>query len=344
METERSTPTVPGLDPNARRATGVDVEAPLVFISSQPPEAALAPAQASSARLKYFALFTLVLSGLFFKPLFELVRFSLHSELHSHLVLIPFISGYLVWLRRKEALPAPAGSLVLAVIPLAVGLLALRALRLGDWAASLGPNDHLALASFSFLCFLWAGALLLLGGKLLRALAFPALFLTFIVPLPSAAENAIEIFFQHASAEAAALLFAVSGSTLFRDGLVFQLPGITIQVAQECSGIRSSFVLFIVSLLAGYLFFQSPWRRAALTAFVIPLAILRNGFRIFTIGGLCVHVRPDMIDSPIHHNGGPLFFLLSLLPFFLLLVWLRRRERRAVRSAGSGAELAAHSP
>jgi len=102
--------------------------------------------------------------------------------------------------------------------------------------------------------------------------------------------------------------------------------------------------LFITSLVAGYLFFKSPWRRAVLTCFVIPLAILRNGFRIFTIAMLCVHVSPDMINSPIHRRGGPIFFVLSLIPFFLLLVWLRRRERRAVRSAGSGAELAAHSP
>jgi exosortase/archaeosortase family protein len=55
---------------------------------------------------------------------------------------------------------------------------------------------------------------------------------------------------------------------------------------------------------------------------------LRNGFRIFTIGELCVHIGPEMIDSPIHHKGGPLFFALSLIPFFILLTWLHRSERR----------------
>jgi hypothetical protein len=34
-----------------------------------------------------------------------------------------------------------------------------------------------------------------------------------------------------------------------------------------------------------------------------------------------------MIDSPIHHQGGPLFFALSLIPFFLLLLFLRKSER-----------------
>jgi exosortase/archaeosortase family protein len=100
------------------------------------------------------------------------------------------------------------------------------------------------------------------------------------------------------------------------------------EVADECSGIRSSLVLFITSLLAGHLFLNTPWKRAVLTLVVIPIAIVRNGFRIFTIGMLCVHIDPSMINSPIHKRGGPLFFALSLIPFFLLLAWLRRTERK----------------
>jgi len=64
-------------------------------------------------------------------------------------------------------------------------------------------------------------------------------------------------------------------------------------------------------------------------AFVIPLGIVRNAFRILVIGLLCVHVGPHMIDSLIHRRGGPFFFVLSLVPLFLLLWWLRRRERAA---------------
>ena len=69
---------------------------------------------------------------------------------------------------------------------------------------------------------------------------------------------------------------------------------------------------------------EDAWRRFALVAFVIPLAILRNGFRIFVIGLLCVNVGPQMIHSLIHRRGGPVFFMLSLIPFFLVLWWLRK--------------------
>jgi exosortase/archaeosortase family protein len=106
------------------------------------------------------------------------------------------------------------------------------------------------------------------------------------------------------------------------------LPNIALRVAQECSGIRSSWVLFITSVLASYLFLRSPWRRAVLVLFIFPLAILRNGFRIMVIGLLCVHIGPEMIHSIIHRRGGPLFFALSLIPLFLLPWWLWRGERK----------------
>ena len=113
---------------------------------------------------------------------------------------------------------------------------------------------------------------------------------------------------------------------MFRQGQVFVLPGIDLEVARECSGIRSTWVLLITSLLASYLFLQNPWRRAVLVAAVIPLGILRNGFRVLVIGLLCVHEGPHMIDSIVHKRGGPFFFALSLIPLFLLAWWLRRKE------------------
>ena len=115
-----------------------------------------------------------------------------------------------------------------------------------------------------------------------------------------------------------------------RDGLEFRLPDITLQVAPECSGIHSTWVLFITSLVAGQMILRRPWSRVLLCLVVLPLALLRNGFRVFVIGELCVHLGPRMIDSPIHHRGGPLFFALSLVPFFLWLYFLRQRERAEV--------------
>src|ERR1019366_1721887 len=104
-------------------------------------------------------------------------------------------------------------------------------------------------------------------------------------------------------------------------------------------GIRSSLMLFIMSLLTGYLFLRKPWNRTMLALAVIPLALLRNGFRIFVIGQLCVRIGPDMINSPIHRHGGPLFFILALLPLFLLLLFLRKSERANKKSQPQTSEI-----
>ena len=70
------------------------------------------------------------------------------------------------------------------------------------------------------------------------------------------------------------------------------MAGLSVHVGPECSGIRSSFVLFITSLLAGHLFLRSGWNRLWLAVFVIPLGIVRNAFRVFVLSMLSVHVDP----------------------------------------------------
>jgi len=271
--------------------------------------------------------FIALLVLLFINPLFSLAIHAARSHLHSYILLVPFVSAYLIYIQRKHLPDQYNFSPGFAVIPLVAGSAAFAAgwsLRLS--ALPLSHNDYLALMALSFVCFVAAGGFLFLGRKWMAAAAFPIAFLMFMIPMPDAMADSLETASKLASAEAANLFFEISGTPVLRDGTIFQLPNIVIEVAQECSGIRSSWVLFITSLLAAHLFLKSPWRRAVLVAFVIPLGILRNGLRILVIGLLCVHFGPEMIDSVIHRHGGPLFFVLSLIPLFLLLWWLRRQE------------------
>ncbi len=296
------------------------------------PPTSLAKAPAN-LRLWLAAGYVLLLAAAFFRPLSTLVTHALGNDLHSHIVLIPFISGYLLaigWRELPEAgRPAfvPAGLLVLAG-----GGLLFEAQRL---AASLSLNDYLALMAGVFLCLLWAGSFLLLGWRWMKAAAFPVFFLIFLVPMPDGMAAALETASKVASAGAAEMFFNFGGVPFLREGLFFKLPGILIEVAQECSGIRSSWVLFITSLLAAHLFLRSNWRRTLLVVFVIPLGIIRNGFRIGVIGWLCAEYGPQMIDSVIHRRGGPVFFVLSLVPLFLFLWWLRWMEQRGAAKAAS---------
>src|SRR5271165_399025 len=272
------------------------------------------------------AAYLFLLTLLFLQSLIRLTVYAAQSDLDSYILMVPFISGYLLYIDRGRR-PAMYRSSIAGTV--AMGGIGIAALAAGiGWRGSLSMNDGLALMALSFVSFVVAGRFLFLGSKWMASRAFPIAFLLFMVPLPDAAVNWLEKASVLGSAEIAALYFRLTGTPVARQGTVFELPGIVLQVAQECSGIRSSWVLFISGLLASHLFLRTWWRKTVLVAFVIPLGILRNGFRIAVVGLLCVHVGPHMIDSVIHHRGGPFFFALSLVPLFLLLWWLRRQEQR----------------
>jgi exosortase C (VPDSG-CTERM-specific) len=266
------------------------------------------------------------LTLLFIQPLTRLMLYAARSDLHSHILLVPLISGYLLYIQRGRRSAAYRSSIAGTLVLGGIGIASLAAGTV--WRGSLSINDELALMTLAFVSFVVASGFLFFGSKWMAAAAFPFAFLIFMVPLPDTAVNWLEKASMLASADAAALFFNLSGTPHVRDGTTFELPGIVIRVARECSGIHSSWVLFITSLLASHLFLKTRWRRIVLVAFVIPLGILRNGFRVLVIGLLCVYIGPDMIDSPIHHRGGPLFFALSLFPLFLVSWWLRHRERQ----------------
>jgi exosortase C (VPDSG-CTERM-specific) len=299
--------------------------------SPSPPARPEADPRAPRHRLKLLALFAVGLILCFCRPLFDLLRFAASRDLYSHVLLIPALSVYLAWVKRRELCWdfRPARGLAFLLAFLGASLLAgyWMALHSG-WAPV--DNDRLCVTTLGFLLFFSSGSALLLGAGTLRSLLFPLLFLGFLLPLPACLERGIEHSLQYGSAEAASAFIHSVGTPLARTGTRFQLPNITLEVAPECSGIHSTLVLFLTALVASYLLLRKRWTKVALVLSVIPLGILRNGFRIFTLAELCVYVNPNIIDSPLHHHGGPVFFAASLVPFFLLawvLVKLDKRKR-----------------
>ncbi|HXG48655.1 MAG TPA: exosortase/archaeosortase family protein [Methylomirabilota bacterium] len=277
-----------------------------------------------------FVVFLAVVTLIFGRPLVELVRYALGTDLYSHIVLIPLMSLYLLWVRRSEPQPRAESSWRWAA---GAGVAGGAMMLFSGWAATrgwdAGRNDVLSITTTAYLCFVVAGLFVFFGRKLVREHAFSVGLLVFMIPMPEVVTLGITRFFQYTSAEASYWLLVAAGTPVLRESaLIFGLPGIVIEVAEECSGIRSSLVLFILSFLAGRLLLQSPWRRAVLVMAVIPLGVFRNALRIVTISLLCVHVDPIMINSAVHRRGGPVFFAVSLVPFFFLLWWLRRSETR----------------
>ena len=281
-------------------------------------------------------LWALLVMGTFYYPIYQWFQFSMQDDLHSHLPLIPLIVGLMVRsqlssLSTNEVsryLRWPGVLMILGGIGMIAGCY-VPFLPLRD----ISIIDKLPLIIFGLYTLFVGGVFLLVNQVCLRQLIFPLAFLILAVPIPSVFVTFFENALQHGSAEMAYFLFQICGMSVFREGTFFKLPGFSMEVGPQCSGIRSSMVLFISSLVAAHWFLNSTRHKVIIAIFAIPLGIFRNGLRIWVIGMLCVRIGPHMIDSPIHHKGGPLFFIISLIPLFALLVWLRKRGSTSQKSS-----------
>lgn len=287
-----------------------------------------------SGKLRLIALATFagIACIVFWRSLADWVQFALAKDRQSYLLLVPVISAYLIRIKRAELRLDFTTSVIPGAIFAIGGVVAFVYARTNTlWPA---PVDRISAHIFALLLLLFGATFFLIGARFMRQITFALTYLIFTVPVPTLLGDMIEIFLQYTSAEAAYWMLSLTNVPMIRSGLNFTLPGIQIRVAQECSGYNSTFALFLVSLVAAHLFLKTPGRRAALALAVVPLAILRNGFRVTTIALLCVYVSPDMIESYIHHHGGPIFFALSLIPFFGLL-WLLRKTEIAKRKVST---------
>lgn len=254
------------------------------------------------------------------------VRFGIESSLYSYILLIPLVSVYLLRdraLRAAPAQPVPRENLWLI---LAGAAAALGTLASGVCAAEPHGVDRVRLALL--VLALWVPGLLRWGAPGFRRRLFPMLFLLLAIPAPPAFEQGLNAMLQHASGWMAYHLIRLSGTPVVREGPLLLLPGLELEVAAECSGIRSTLVLLVTSALGAYLFLRMASARALLVAAVLPLGILRNGLRIAVLAWVTLYVDPEALSGPLHRRGGPLFFALSLLVWWWVLVGLRRWERR----------------
>lgn len=268
---------------------------------------------------------------LFHHSLTRMISLALADEHYTHVLLIPPVVIATLFLERRRIFdPAALGSgpSIGSSTPFLAGSAILAVL-----AAQQGQSNSGLTLSISALTLLWVGIFIgLFGWKCLRRAIVPALLMLLFIPLPLSWVLRIESALQYSSAEMANLLFRISGAPVYREDLFFTLPGVRIEVAPECSGIRSSFALFIASLVIGNLCLFYPRSAFILAAISIPLMIVKNGVRIFTLAMLGSYVSRNYLEGELHQRGGALFFLLAVLLLIPPLWALRRMENKRISS------------
>lgn len=288
--------------------------------------AVLAPGDSREPKLRNrligFALWCTSVCAMFVAPLWRLIQGSLHQGYSSHIVLVPLMAAYLIWSRRRQIFATPSFAFNKAgmVVALALALVAL-------FCGIALPPFRSLLFVVSVLGLVIAGFVALFGVVATRRAALPLFLFVFVLPLPDSVLNTIIYFLQARSADLCYWMFSVLGVPVLRSGMVMTVPGVSIQVAAECSGINSSIALLLLMIMFAYETLQSPWRRVLLVLVTIPLSIVKNAIRIVTLTLLATKVDPGFLTGRLHHEGGFVFFLITLLLVFPLWRVLKNKEK-----------------
>jgi exosortase len=282
-------------------------------------------------RWLFFGCWILFWCLIFARILVEFARTYFSNDDSSYLILIPFISAGVLFVERRQVFQNLSYDKVLSSSLVVLGA----CMALGTPLAMSSSAPGLQLSGYVLsLVLLWvAGFAFLFGRTASKAAYFPLLFLFLMVPLPSFILDRIAYYLQIGSAWITGGLFDLIGVPVLRDGLVFHLAQVSIEVAKECSGIRSSMVLLILALVIVHFCLRRLWTKALFLACGLLMMILKNGIRIATLTLLAIYVDPGFLYGRLHQQGGVAFFLLGLLLLVPLLRLLQRTEALGARNS-----------
>ncbi len=244
-----------------------------------------------------------LLVWLFQPMLIGLIRQWWDDPDYSHGFLVPLMSAYFIWdqrhsLRRiAETPPQTMGLLVL--------LLGMSLLLVGSVAAELFTMR------LSLLVVLTGLTLHLLGKEHLKALAFPILYLIFMIPPPAIIFNSIAFPLQLFAARTATAALRLLDIPVLREGNVIILARTTLEVAEACSGIRSLITLFALATTLAYFTQRSFWRSGILVLSAVPIAIAANASRVAGTGILAHFFGPKLAEGFFHTLSGWFLFLVA---------------------------------
>jgi exosortase len=228
---------------------------------------------------------------------------------YSHGFFVIPLAAFFAWERRAALARAESRPGIEGLLLLGVSLLAFV-------AGVLGAELFLTRAS---LVGVAAGAVLFVWGRQhFRILLFPLAFLLFMIPLPAIVFNQIAFPLQLLASRLGETAIAAAGIPVLREGNVLQLPNITLEVVEACSGIRSLVSLLMLGVLLGYFAEPRPPGRAIIALAAIPIAIVANAARVAGTGLTSHWAGPAAAEGFFHTFSGWIVFIIALIGLIIV--------------------------
>ncbi len=243
-------------------------------------------------------------------------RFQEPGTSYSHGFLVPFVSGYIVWQRRQ----------VLRSMPFAPAPWALPGLLASVMIHVVSTIWQLHFVSgFSFITAVWSVIGYFWGSRVARGVAFPMLFMIFMVPLPSVWLIHASFRLKMAAAQLATTVVQWMGVPAVREGSAVQLPNCRILVDDTCSGLRSLISLIaLATVMTQWFPIQTMARRSMLIASAVPMAVAANWLRV-TMAILVGFVYGAKVAGGVYHDAsGIVAFIVAFIGLAGIARWLSR--------------------
>ena len=275
----------------------------------------------------FHLLACLITLWMFYKPLRDLLSTYTETESYLYIILIPLISGYLIYEKWDKLATKFSYSWKTGAALICIGFMLFFFGK--SEGAALNKNDYASLITFSAGIF-WIGAFILLYGlDTFRSAIFPLMFLLGMVPIPTPLLKKIIMALQYGSTEITNVILKLINIPFTRDGFIFYLPNnVVVEVAERCSGIHSSIALFIISILASHLFLKTFRNKTILILSTFLITVMKNGIRISTLSLLGAYFDVRFLTQGFLHQSGGFVFYMPALVFLMLFLWLLMKSEK----------------
>jgi exosortase B len=224
---------------------------------------------------------------------------------NSHGPLVFAISLWLLW-KRRPAAPnvqySPTPVLAWICLMIASGLFV--------------PGRALHLAYVEVGAFIWAaaGSVLLIGGTgLLKRVAFPIVFMLFMIPLPNFLVGGISGLLKQAVSVAAVDVLAWLDYPVARSGVIMTIGPYQLLVADACAGVSNLFMLETLGILyLNLIRSRSLLRNFVLPILIVPISFVANVARVVVLALVTYYLGDEAGQGFLHGFAGIVLFLLGL--------------------------------
>jgi len=242
----------------------------------------------------------------------DLVRVWSTDDYFSHGFLIPPIAAFLAWERRDRFRTAPMQPRVAGLL---LGLACILALA---------PGVPVFLTRVSMVGAIAATVFWLFGWSRLRTVAFPLAILLLMIPLPAPVFDRLELPLRTATSMLSEVFIRGAGIPVVREGNLLTLSNIVLEVARECSGVRTTIALVTIGLVFGYVPESRIWPRLLVVALTIPVVIVTNSLRVAATAVSTHYYGPAVARGFVHDLYGWIAFAAAFAILFLLHRFLFR--------------------